>query len=151
MSSPPEISQRVYLANAGWVLSTLWEAAKPFIPARTLDKVKIIGSSRAELEAIYADVEGGATALPSFLGGDLSPENCPQICPAMTVDAAYGVVVKEIMETFKSNLSAGFAALYPRDTQEFLDAAMTHANTFSQSSLIHQHRRDDITFLLNSR
>lgn len=140
-----EISQRVYLANAGWVLSTLWEAAKPFIPARTLFKVKISGGSSAEQAAIFDDVEGGAASLPVYLGGDLSPEECPQLCPAMSVDEAYGVVLKELLDSHKqkSTYLLGLSS----DTETFLNAALRHARTFPGSSIIHSHRIDDICAL----
>lgn len=140
------------MANAGWVLSTLWEAAKPFIPARTLDKVKIISNSRTDLEVIFEDVEGGASSLPTYLGGALALDQCPQICPAMTVDDAYGVVVQEILSACQEqqNPSDPFS-LYPTDTLEFLEAALTHARTFSKSSIIHQQRIDNITSILNVR
>jgi len=139
----PEISQRVYLANAGWVLSTLWEAAKPFIPARTLFKVKIVGSTSAEQEAIFNDVEGGAASLPTYLGGELLPDQCPQLCPALSVDDAYGVVLKEILDSHEKKTEI----LYPSDTEEFLAAALVHARKQSSSSIVHSHRVDDIIAL----
>ena len=144
-----EISQRVYLINAGWMLSTLWEAAKPFIPARTLQKVKILGNSSTDQAVIFPDVSGGASSLPTYLGGELLADECPQICPAMTVDDAYGVVLKEIFDCFVKNSTDPL--LYPTDTKEFLDAALVHARSMSKSSAIHQQRIDDIIYLFNSQ
>lgn len=41
----PEISERVSLVNAGWFITTLWGAIRPWLPTRTQEKMNILGGS----------------------------------------------------------------------------------------------------------
>ena len=93
------------------------------------------------MESLFNDVEGGASSLPNYLGGKLDPEQCPQVCPAISVDDAYGVVLKEILDSYK--LEPSDPLLYP-DIRQFLNAALVHAKKRSLFS-----RVGDIEWLLN--
>jgi len=118
----PEITEKVILVNAGWIISTLWAAVRPFLPKRTKGKFKILGSSEAELEEhLYPYVVGGRDQLPSFLGGKLG-EDQHSVCPATQVDEAYGIVLDEVIEW--KNLAGDKE--YP-DTKEFLAKCRGHA------------------------
>ena len=125
----PEISEKVYIANAGWVLSTLWAAIRPFLPTRTQNKVTVI--SGGAVDVIIDEVEGGRASLPQFLGGDLLPEQCG-VCPGVSVDDAYRVVVREILG---GGGEEGGEQRYS-DEMEFLEAAIRHFSQYDTDPLL---------------
>ena len=123
----PEINERVTIVNAGWFISTLWAAVRPFIPKRTDGKIKILNTEYQEI--IHADIVGGSESLPVFLGGSLDDME-HRVCPAQSVDSAYGSILSDICSG---------ASTYP-DSEYFLKAALQHARSLSSSSLIHRDR-----------
>lgn len=127
-----EITERVSLVNSSWVVSTLWNAIKPFLPVRTQEKLNILNTSASNphsessdsiFSLTYGDIAVGKASLPDFIGGSLK-DGQHAVCPAMSVDAAYAVVVDEIL--------AAPVPMYP-DTVEFLEAALKHAERMSHS------------------
>lgn len=117
----PEINERVTIVNAGWFMSSLWAAVKPFLPLRTEGKIKIMNTDYQD--AIQSGISGGAPSLPDFLGGGLG-EQSHGVSPALSVDDAYGSIVAAICSDGVS---------YP-DSDEFLRAALRHAAAQSSSS-----------------
>jgi hypothetical protein len=119
----PEITERVSMVNSSWIVSSLWAAVKPFCPIRTQEKLNILNTAALDgPESVFAltydDVSVGKANLPDFIGGVLQ-EGEHAVCPAMSVNDAYSVVLNEILDS-KSTHS------YP-DSFEFLDAALKHA------------------------
>ena len=133
----PEINALVVIVNAGWFAAALWATLKPFLPARTEKKIKLLNADY--VDAIAPEVTGGVESLPDFLGGRMLAKD-QSIDPAMTVDEAYGSITNEICSG---------AVTYP-DSDEFLSAALLHAKRLSPSS---EHHRDRVsvieTFLKN--
>ncbi len=110
----PEITERVCVVNAGWVISALWSAIRPFVPTRTQSKFSILD----DISSLDGDIVGGVACLPSFVGGAREEGDHP-VGPAATVHDAYGAVLGCIAES-------GSACSYP-DVAEFLQACLLHA------------------------
>jgi hypothetical protein len=132
----PEINERVTIVNAGWFISTLWSAIKPFLPKRTEGKIRIVNTDYQDI--IYPEIIGGAASLPLFLGGGLG-EREHRVCPAQAVDTAYGAIAADI---------CGGAAEYP-DQEQFLQAALQHAHRHSLLSSDSTLHRDRATMIEN--
>jgi len=79
----PEITRTVYICRAPSVFSAIWKAVSVFLPQRTLDKVKVLGSDY--LDVLAEDVQGGLDVLPDYLGGSSA---CASVSPAMSVAEA---------------------------------------------------------------
>ena len=129
----PEITERVNMINSGWFFSTLWAAVKPFLPTRTKGKFRVLGSDFHG--PIFADVIGGGNSLPAFIGGKIE-EGKHRVCPAMSVLDAYGVVVKEIVngkvfDIYGQNFTD--TDIEYKDAQEFMESALNHAKSVSQT------------------
>jgi hypothetical protein len=135
----PEITEKIYIINAGWVISTLWSAVKSFIPARTEEKLEIrsSGMNTQLLEEIFgSNTESyDASIRCSQLIGDTD------ISPAETVDDAYGIILADIIG---AQDPLGVYA----DSREFLEAARAHALIYSSSSKAHEDRIEAIKLIL---
>ena len=138
----PEITEKVYMVNAGWVVSTLWAAITPFLPSRTKGKFSILGYYFDDI--IHPLIEGGRASLPVFLHGDLK-DGDHSVCPALSVDEAYGRVVEEVALMMKERNANECAPMYP-DAHEFLQAALLHGKGFSDD--LHLQRIGSIQKLL---
>lgn len=133
----PEINERVSIVNAGWFMSTLWAAVKPFLPKRTENKIRIMSNGFAE--TISTEIKGGYEALPDFLGGKLAAVD-HGVCPALSVDDAYAAITDDIC--------AGVVEY--SDSEEFLAAALSHARNLSSTSDYHRSRVLQIESYLNN-
>lgn len=135
----PEICEKVYIVNSGWFMHALWEGIKSFLPSRTQGKFHILSSG--DHNELFATIEGGADALPDFVGGNLGKDE-HKVCAAESVDRAYGILVDEITSRRQE---------YP-DESDFLDAALSHATTLASSSRLHQARVIQINeYILSKR
>lgn len=134
----PEITERVYVVNAGWVMSTLWSAIKPLLPTRTEAKFRILHDHGAA--SILSEIEGGVLSLPDFVGGSLR-NGQHLVCPAVSVDDAYEIVMNEILST---------SDIYQYiDLDEFLVHALNDAKKYPKSAK-HQSRIKNILKIKNS-
>lgn len=127
----PEISERVYVVNAGWAISALWGTIRPLLPTRTESKFRILSGGA---ESIFGEINGGDAALPDFVGGLLS-EKDHTVCSALSVDNAYGIILKEIEDTTDISQYT--------DLREFFQRAHSHSAKFPKSD-IHQARIQQI-------
>jgi hypothetical protein len=107
----PEISEKVYLINAGWFISTLWGAIQPFLPTRTVQKLSILRGGDNQNAVLSEYIVGGL-------------ETIKEPFPVLSVEAAYGVLITEILASDPGHLP------YP-DSKEFLIAALS----FSRKAL----------------
>jgi hypothetical protein len=126
----PEISEKVFIINAGWLITTLWTAIKPFIPSRTEDKLTILGSNYHQVvsETLFGTSDVSTkemTHLQSLLSTSQSPSPDNEI---HSVESAYHLILEEIFT------SATAAAAYP-DLREFLQAARHYLDRFPSSKL----------------
>ena len=148
----PEITERVCVVNAGWVVSALWSAIKPFLPTRTEAKFRILSG---DSKSIFGDIRGEGGALPDFVGGALL-EGEHSVCRAVSVDEAYGIVLNEIIATANATTATASAAAATAvegvnesgrftDVDEFLSHALVHAKKYSKSNNdAHQRRIEKI-------
>ena len=66
----PESTRKIYIIRAPWFISKLWALMKPILPARTSDKVDILGESYGETISELVP----PTNLPIFIGGEAKGE-----------------------------------------------------------------------------
>ena len=116
----PEITEKVYMINAGWFITTVWNTIKPFLPTRTEAKFEILSAVDVSQLGIrvYGNDKDGLTYFPSFLGGQASDA---LVCPARSVHEAYLIVIQEILTE---------EVFYP-DAMEFLQHAITYLDSNS--------------------
>lgn len=68
----PECYSKVLVVNAPSFFAVLWKMVKPFLPARTADKVKVESNKSAAKKKLHELID--PSVLPSFLGGDYTGE-----------------------------------------------------------------------------
>lgn len=66
----PECYAKVLVVNTPTFFSVFWKIIKPFLPARTAEKVKVESNPKKAKEKMLELID--AKVLPSFLGGDYS-------------------------------------------------------------------------------
>jgi hypothetical protein len=145
----PEISEKVFIVNAGWLVTTLWTAIKPFIPSRTEEKLTILGTNYHHTlsEALFGTSEIASEGMAQ-LGSILSPSSSSgslqsQANEIHTVEGAYDSILDEIFRFHSSSttaigteVSTTSAGLGPfPDTREFLEAAKGFIERLPASTL----------------
>jgi hypothetical protein len=109
----PEISEKVFIINAGWLITTLWAAIKPFIPSRTEEKLTILGTNYLVTlsDALFGTSDTsssreGMAQLQSLLSSPSSPTSSStslQISSEITihtVESAYDSILNDIFRSF---------------------------------------------------
>eukprot|EP00293_Proteomonas_sulcata_P002258 CAMPEP_0184326444 /NCGR_PEP_ID=MMETSP1049-20130417/142564_1 /TAXON_ID=77928 /ORGANISM="Proteomonas sulcata, Strain CCMP704" /LENGTH=277 /DNA_ID=CAMNT_0026648641 /DNA_START=648 /DNA_END=1484 /DNA_ORIENTATION=- len=72
MECYPECFQKVAIVNAPSFFSAIWTLVKPFIPARTADKVKVHSGNAKSRELLLEHID--SQVLPKAVGGDFDGE-----------------------------------------------------------------------------
>ena len=155
----PEISEKIFIINAGWILTTLWSAIKSFIPTRTEQKLKILGSNYYQELSTYlfddhlrdenmsllvsALTSNNTTNLTTTSQSSNDPLGIENKCDNVYfVEDAYEIILNEIFQFYQESLSTTtittttptIAFQYP-DTEEFLMNALKYIERFPNSKL----------------
>jgi len=78
----PEFLYRTYLVNAPIGARIVWRTIAPLLPSRVRAKVKIMGELKGKNMQKIAEIMGGESKVPYFLGGGCSRrlDQCPPWC-----------------------------------------------------------------------
>lgn len=142
----PEISEKVFIINAGWLITTLWTTIKPFIPSRTEEKLTILGTNYHQTlcESLFGTSDLAATdgmvQLQCILSSTSSP-TFPSSNQIHDVESAYDLILSEI---FSTNANT---EIYP-DTKEFLESALRFVEK-SPSCRFSSYRSRIVQYLAN--
>jgi hypothetical protein len=153
----PEISEKVFIINAGWIITTLWAAIKPFIPSRTEEKLTILGTNyhsvlSEELFGTSNLSNEGMTHLESVLStSPLSSSGEFSHNEIHSVESAYLLIVEQILSSpATTSDSSDSPPQHPADVQEFLQTALNYLEKFPSSRVALQKKYIDTIQLLRA-